>query len=33
MDEPLRALDQAKASRRVKAEPFRTLEFGESVVV
>ena len=33
IDEPLRALDQAKASHGVKAESFRTLEFGESVVV
>ena len=33
IDEPLRALEQAKASHGVKAESFRTLEFGESVVV
>jgi L-ascorbate metabolism protein UlaG (beta-lactamase superfamily) len=33
IDEPLRALERAKASHGVKADSFRTLDFGESVLV
>jgi L-ascorbate metabolism protein UlaG (beta-lactamase superfamily) len=33
IDEPLRALERANASHGVKADSFRTLEFGESVVL
>ena len=31
IDEPLRALEEARRTRGVPAERFRTLDFGESI--